>query len=327
MMTRRLSYLLAIVIFSLPLMTIDVLSANEITAEEKKVPHRIHAIVPIVQQWGSNATLIAAVNAQNSAAMTLESIQRTDKQWRTDSGLSDFMQSLMDSPAAQELFRLEKSQSYFIELFLMDNQGANVAMTNKTSDYWQGDEAKFIESFKQGSGAVHVGKVKFDESTQAFLVQISVPVMDKGKAIGAITVGINLNVQPKTKLQLTEQERNWLDAHTAIRFGFTAEFEPMIIAAKNGRISGALIDLIEALNQQLDTQITIEIAPWAETVKKAQLGKIDGLLAASPSARGSEFLFSIPTHQSSAAVFSRIDTDFSITGWQDLSDRRIVVAH
>jgi len=50
-------------------------------------------------------------------------------------------------------------------------------MTNKTSDYWQGDEAKFTESFKGGSGAVHIGDVEFDQSAQAYLVQISVPVM------------------------------------------------------------------------------------------------------------------------------------------------------
>ncbi|WP_197466328.1 MULTISPECIES: hypothetical protein [unclassified Oleiphilus] len=75
----------------------------------------------------------------------------------------------------------------------MDNQGANVAMTNKTSDYWQGDEAKWQESFKDGAGAVHIGDVEFDESAQAYLVQVSVPVMDGGTAIGAITIGINLD--------------------------------------------------------------------------------------------------------------------------------------
>jgi hypothetical protein len=66
-------------------------------------------------------------------------------------------------------------------------------MTNKTSDYWQGDEAKWQESFKDGAGAVHAGGVEFDESSQDYLVQISVPVMDSGKAIGALTIGVNLD--------------------------------------------------------------------------------------------------------------------------------------
>jgi sensor histidine kinase regulating citrate/malate metabolism len=34
--------------------------------------------------------------------------------------------------------------------------------------------------------------VKFDDSTQAYLVQVSVPVKDADKVIGAITVGIDV---------------------------------------------------------------------------------------------------------------------------------------
>ena len=75
----------------------------------------------------------------------------------------------------------------------MDNQGANVAMTDKTSDYWQGDEAKFKESYNNGEGAVHISDVEFDDSTQAYLVQVSVPVKDGDAIIGAITVGIDVD--------------------------------------------------------------------------------------------------------------------------------------
>jgi hypothetical protein len=66
-------------------------------------------------------------------------------------------------------------------------------MSDKTSDYWQGDEAKFIKSYSGGKGAVFVDEVKFDNSTQAYLVQVSVPVKDGDKAIGAITFGINVD--------------------------------------------------------------------------------------------------------------------------------------
>jgi hypothetical protein len=38
-----------------------------------------------------------------------------------------------------------------------------------------------------------VDEVEFDESTQAYLVQVSVPVMDGGRAIGAITFGIDVD--------------------------------------------------------------------------------------------------------------------------------------
>lgn len=159
----------------------------------EEVPAAIHDLVPDLQGWGSNTVLVSAVKQRNAAGMSLEQIKGRDAEWMAYTGVSDFMKGLMNNPAAKELKSLEGSRPYFTELFLMDGLGANVAMTNKTSDYWQGDEAKFTESFKGGAGAVHIGKVKFDESAQAYLVQVSVPVMEGGKAIGALTVGINLD--------------------------------------------------------------------------------------------------------------------------------------
>ena len=137
--------------------------------------------------------MVAAVKAQNAKGESLDQIKQRDASWRATSGVDDFMRSLLESDTAKELMKLETSKPYFFELFLMDSQGANVAMTNKTSDYWQGDEAKFTESFKGGSGAIHIGDVEFDESAQAYLVQISVPVMDGGSAVGAMTIGVNVD--------------------------------------------------------------------------------------------------------------------------------------
>jgi hypothetical protein len=116
-----------------------------------------------------------------------------DKKWIAHAGIADYMQALMDSECGKYLRKIQKSDPYYAEIFVMDNQGANVAMTDKTSDYWQGDEDKFKESYKNGQGAVHISDVKFDDSTQAYLVQVSVPVKDNDKVIGAITFGIDVD--------------------------------------------------------------------------------------------------------------------------------------
>ena len=162
-----------------------------ISAEE--VPEAVKQLVPSLTEWGKNPILIEEVKKQNAKAISLDDIQKMDKAWMAVTGIDDNMKSLMNNAAAKELLKLESSKPYYSELFLMDNQGANVAMTNKTSDYWQGDEAKFKDSFANGTGAVHIGDVKFDKSAQAYLVQISVPVMDGGRAIGALTIGVNLD--------------------------------------------------------------------------------------------------------------------------------------
>ncbi|MEZ5739156.1 MAG: PDC sensor domain-containing protein [Burkholderiaceae bacterium] len=144
------------------------------------------------ETWANSATLINAIKEQNARNIPLSDIQEIDRKWMATSGLAAFMMPVLDNPAVAELLRLEKATGHVQESFVMDNQGALVAATNKTSDYWQGDEAKFTESFKNGQGAVHVGKVDFDKSAQAYLVQVSIPVMDDGRAIGAITIGIDL---------------------------------------------------------------------------------------------------------------------------------------
>lgn len=169
----------------------SILFSSFLCAEE--VPQKVKDLTPTLSTWGKDAVIIQAVKTQNSSALTLDSIKARDAAWRKVEGLDAEMKMMMESNVAKRLKELENSEPYFFELFVMDNQGANVAMTNKTSDYWQGDEAKWQESFKGGNGAVHLGEVEFDESAQAYLVQVSVPVMENAKAIGAITIGINLD--------------------------------------------------------------------------------------------------------------------------------------
>lgn len=178
------------ILFIITSLFILVLS-NISLAEE--APESVKKIAPALMAYGKNTVLIAAVKKQNSDGLSLDQIKERDNKWKATSGVDEFMKSLLENASAKELLKIEKTKPYFMELFLMDNQGGNVAMTNKTGDYWQGDEAKWKQSFKGGAGALHIGKVKFDESVQAYLVQVSVPVMDGSKAIGAITFGINLD--------------------------------------------------------------------------------------------------------------------------------------
>ena len=164
------------------------------TAVAEQFPSGVNELVPLLKSWGEDPVIISAVQTQNQRALTLEAIKARDEEWRATDGLDEKMQALMNNDAAKRLLEFEKKQPYFFELFLMDNQGANVAMTNKTSDYWQGDETKWQASFNKGKGGVHFSDVEFDESAQDYLLQISVPVMHQGSAIGAITVGINLDI-------------------------------------------------------------------------------------------------------------------------------------
>jgi hypothetical protein len=142
---------------------------------------------------GTDPVLVEAVKAANAENKTMADIEAMDAKWKGHAGIADYMKAMMDSPAGQRLAEIRDSEPYLVEIFLMDNQGANVAMSDKTSDYWQGDEAKFQNSFNDGAGAVFVDEVEFDKSAQSYLCQVSVPVMDADKAIGTITFGVDVD--------------------------------------------------------------------------------------------------------------------------------------
>lgn len=144
-------------------------------------------------KYGTDPIIVKAVLAENAKGKTLEKIKVLDKKWLAIPGIDGFMKTMLDSVCSKHLQKIQDSKKYISEIFVMDNLGANVAMTDKTSDYWQGDETKFIKSFNSGKGSVHIGDVKFDSSTRTYSVQVSVPVKDGDKVIGAITIGIDVD--------------------------------------------------------------------------------------------------------------------------------------
>lgn len=160
----------------------------------EKAPQKVYDLAEsTLASIGTDPMVVSAVKAQNAKGMSLSQIQDKDAEWKEYAGIADYMSALMESDLGKYLRSIQESRPFYAEIFVMDNQGANVGMTDKTSDYWQGDEAKFKNSFAGGAGAVFVDEVEFDDSTQVYSVQVSVPVMDAGKAIGAITFGIDID--------------------------------------------------------------------------------------------------------------------------------------
>ena len=149
--------------------------------------------VRTVQHMALNPLLVRAVRQQNASGLTPEEISRRDKAWTSTEELTPFKLSLQTSPAGQFLKQQVQRSSSFNEAFLTDDQGANVAAYPATSDYWQGDEDKWTESFNGGAGRIYIGALELDESTNTVAAQISAPVLDRGETIGVLVVGVTIN--------------------------------------------------------------------------------------------------------------------------------------
>lgn len=152
-----------------------------------------------VRGWVSDPIIIAAIKAQNAidARLTGTEINALDEEWRQEVNRPSrpLIDRVLATPVSAFLRHKEDQASGAItEIFVMDAKGLNVGQSGITSDYWQGDEAKFQKTFDKGPSAVFVDDARKDESTQMLQSQVSMTIVDEhGKPIGAITVGVNLD--------------------------------------------------------------------------------------------------------------------------------------
>ena len=142
----------------------------------------------------ANKVFAKEVAAQNAKKVALDEIKKIDKQWIDAEEELPIHVEKMGNACAKEIKSVIKANSAIVEAFVMDNQGAVVGENNLTSDYWQGDEGKWKNSYKEGKGGVDIGDAEFDKSANAVLQQISLPIVDaKGKVIGAVTYGVAID--------------------------------------------------------------------------------------------------------------------------------------
>jgi len=152
-----------------------------------------------IAAWLSDPLLIEAVKRQNSthASLTQRDIDRLDKTWRSEKKSID--KPMIDNVLSNNLSVFLKkvagnSNGLYSEIFVMDNKGLNVGQSKQTSDYWQGDEAKWQKTYLAGPKSLHIANIKYDKSALGFQIQASVPIVDPTTQsnIGAVTIGLSM---------------------------------------------------------------------------------------------------------------------------------------
>lgn len=151
-----------------------------------------------IVNWASSDAIVSAVAAQNRVTSDYDQAQidAMDIAWRGELGGSQTptITPVVTGRTADFLReQVAASGGRITEIFLMDARGLNVAASDITSDYWQGDEEKFTETYPRGSSAFHFSEIELDESTQRYQAQISMTISDPstGQPIGAMTVGVD----------------------------------------------------------------------------------------------------------------------------------------
>lgn len=152
-------------------------------------------VVANVKPWLSDPIVVNAVKAQNveSAKLTNYDINKLDNGW-----IDRFDKRLIDSKMNNELSaflrkKKEAANGVIFEIFVFDNKGLNVGQTDLTQDFNQGDEAKYWKTYQVGPDAIFVDKVERDHDKNISQASLTIKDPASGQAIGAVTVGIDVD--------------------------------------------------------------------------------------------------------------------------------------
>jgi hypothetical protein len=168
-------------------------AAFEVTPAVQK---EIDRHVEVVKAWAVSPALVKAVEAQNAKGPIAG---MDNAKWKSVRRSDDLVKAFQSCEAGKFLkAKADEAKDAYPEAFLSASQGEKVAFIEKTTSYIHKGNPKYDVPF---GGKVWQGQPEFDESSQSHQIQVGVPVVSGGKAIGVLVVGVNL-----TKLQKTAQK-------------------------------------------------------------------------------------------------------------------------
>ena len=157
---------------------------------EREVETILQKKIELVEQLARESTIVDAVRDANVAHgnLNVQFILRQDASWRQAKEADGFAAALMANACAELLDQFRQQNRGFAEIMVTDGRGLNVAITNRTSDYYQADEFWWQNAFDEGRGNSHYGHIEYDESAETESIALNVPVRDPetNRAIGVI---------------------------------------------------------------------------------------------------------------------------------------------
>ena len=129
-------------------------------ADERARLHHLYTM--LFDNWHREPLLIKAVLQQNENhnGMPLSRILVLDQQWQQEQKESEqpLINSVRNNALSPWLAQQQACYNGLIsEIIVTDQHGLNIATSETTTDYWQGDEAKFSEPFFASEDKPYMG--------------------------------------------------------------------------------------------------------------------------------------------------------------------------
>ena len=176
-----------------PVMALLALCGQAEPAPGVRIKDTAYAHAARAQAIARDSSIHAAVSASNASVESPDLIRRRDALWIANPH-DPLRQAIVQAPCSGKVREMVKDDPLVVEAFVMNDRGTLVCSVAETSDYWQGDEAKWQRTFVDGKDPF-VEEPAFDASSGKYAIQVSVPIAEAGKRIGAVTLTLKLKRQ------------------------------------------------------------------------------------------------------------------------------------
>jgi len=134
--------------------------------------------------------IVNAVKAHNATPATAEALAMTNETWHNLSVLDPFVRATARTPLSDYLKAKKNGDDTIAKVFVSGADGSKVGFDAKTEHWTHKGLPKHEIPM---SGATWIGPVKVDDSTGQQLIQVGLPVLDGGKPIGSVVVGLRVD--------------------------------------------------------------------------------------------------------------------------------------
>jgi len=137
---------------------------------------------------------LVAANASSTSDPTY--LAQLDEQWiAAKDETNPLIKNALNNQTADTLREYQGRFPEFVEIFLTNKYGGNIASTNRTSDYYQADEDWWQAAWNQGTGGLYISQPEFDESTGVYAIDMALPVYagTSSEIIGILRTTVNVS--------------------------------------------------------------------------------------------------------------------------------------
>lgn len=153
---------------------------------EPALQAKVDARLKEIATWAADPAVVAAVRAHNATLPPDQAALNQDK-WRALTVLDPLVRGFSKN-AVGTLLKSHKD-AVVTEAFVSDAAGLKVGFIAKTTNWSHKGKPKHEQPM---TGKTWQGAVEVDESSGQQQVQVAVPVLDEGKPIGSLVVGLSL---------------------------------------------------------------------------------------------------------------------------------------